>query len=172
MRKKNTLPGSVAALQQAYTHCEQRGRFKEIDKTAYADYLLRAQKDLSSAERDLHAGDLHWARVKAYQSLFHLLNALFVKHAGYFSKDHGCILVALMTHNIITPEIADRLQLLTAKTIKEAAARKVYQDLDEFRLQRNFALYKPKAWEEIKTEDVAEEIKKIKANFKILLELL
>ncbi len=163
------IPQFNTALGKAYQNCTQRGRFKPVDKSAYGDYLERAQKDLTSAERDLSAGDLHWARVKAYQSLFHLLNALLVKHLGFFSKDHGCVIVALMSHNIITPKTAEDLSLLKQVALKDS---NIYQDLDQFRIQRNFALYKPKAWEEVKKEDVQSEIEKIKSNFKILVRLL
>ena len=47
-----------------------------------------------------------------------------------------------------------------------------YGDIDEFRIQRNFALYKPKAWENVKKEDVEEELTKIKNNFNILVKVL
>ena len=170
MVKKN-LPKSSTALEKAYQNCTQRGRFKQVEKSAYGDYLQRAQKDLVSAERDLSGGDLHWARVKAYQALFHLLNALLVKHLGFFSKDHGCVIVALMSYDIITSKTAEELSLLKQEAIKSTITA-VYQDLDEFRIQRNFALYKPKACEEVIKEDVQSEIEKIKANFKVLVRLL
>src|SRR3989339_1716350 len=101
MNTKTRLPQNDLSLISAFSNCEKRGKFKVVERSAYADYLTRAQKDLASAERDLMSGDLHWARVKAYQALFHLLNALLVKHLGYFSKDHGCIIVALMSYDII-----------------------------------------------------------------------
>ena|SRR3989338_3088337 len=172
MVANNRIPSTEKALQQSYLSCEKRGKFKQVGRASYSDYFQRAQKDLISAERDLQAGDFHWARIKAYQSLFHLLNAILVKHWGYFSKDHSCVIVALMQNNLITADIAARLHLLTEKTIKGATAQDIYGDIDEFRIQRNFALYKPKAWENVKKEDVEEELTKIKNNFNILVKVL
>ncbi len=170
--KRSTLPATGKPLQRAYADCERRGSFITVDKAAYGEYVQRAQKDLASAERDFQSRDFHWARIKAYQSLFHLLNALLVKHVGYFSKDHGCLLVALMSNNIILEPTARSLRLLTRRVLVQATRRSVYDDIDEFRLQRNFALYKPKAWEEVSIQDVQEELNKVKMNFRILLELL
>ncbi len=172
MARAIRIPGTDKALQKSYLYCQKRGKFKEVDKPSYSDYLQRAQKDLASAERDLQAGDFHWARIKAYQSLFHLLNAILVKHLGYFSKDHSCVIVALMQNNLITADVAGQLHLLTEKVIKSTTARDIYGDIDQFRIQRNFALYKPKAWESVKKEDVQEELTRIKNNFNILARLL
>lgn len=172
MVTKSRIPRTEKALQKSYLHCEKQGKFKAVEKASYSDYFQRAQKDLASAERDLQAGDFHWARIKAYQSLFHLLNAILVKHLGYFSKDHSCVIVALMQNNLLTADSASQLRLLTEKVIKHATARDIYDDIDEFRIQRNFALYKPKSWEDVKKEDVQEELMKIKNNFNILVGLL
>lgn len=96
MKGKSSIPKSTEALQKAFLNCETRGRFKKVEQQSFSDYLERANKDLASAERDFHAKDYHWDRVKAYQSLFHILNALLIKKLGYYSKDHGCVIVALM----------------------------------------------------------------------------
>ncbi len=172
MNEKTRVPNSEQALKKAFLNCQSRGKFKAVPKESYSDYLERARRDLLSAERDFQAGDFHWARIKAYQSLFHLLNAILVKHLGFFSKDHGCVIVALMSNDIITSEIAGKINLLMDKVIAAVNVKSIYEDIDEFRLQRNFALYKPKAWEEVKKEDVAEELDKIKINFNILAGLL
>lgn len=172
MNNKNRVPNTGSALKKAYSNCQRRGKFKVVPNESYTDYLERARRDLLSAERDFLAGDFHWTRIKAYQSLFHLLNALLVKHLGFFSKDHGCVIVALMSTDVITLEIAGRINLLMDRVLSTVEVKTIYEDIDEFRIQRNFALYKPKAWEDVKKEDVAEELSKIKNNFKILVELL
>lgn len=170
--EQSRIPDSGQALKKAFLNCQSRKKFREVSQETYQDYLERAQKDLASAERDFQAGDFHWARIKAYQSLFHLLNALLVKHLGFFSKDHGCVIVALMSHNIISGQTAGKINLLMDKAVADTNTKNVYQDINEFRIQRNFALYKPKAWEEVRREDVAEELDKIKYNFSILVGLL
>ncbi len=170
--EKSRIPQSKTSIKKAYENCLQRKKFRQVEKSSFADYLLRAQKDLASAERDFKAKDFHWTRIKAYQSLFHILNAILIKKEGYFSKDHSCVIAALMSGNIITNEIAKKLHLISEKIKKEITSKEVYQDIDEFRIQRNFALYKPKAWEDITEKDIREELEKIKENFKILVELL
>ena len=106
-----------------------------------------------------------------------MLNALLVKNFGYYSKDHGCILTALMKNNIITDEIASKLHIVVENLSKDdiisiTTSEDALQDIDDFRIQRNFALYKPKAWEEVTKEDIEQELNKIKENIKILAELL
>jgi uncharacterized protein (UPF0332 family) len=170
--KESNIPKSSEALKKAYENCEKRGKFKKVDSQSYSDYVERAQKDLASAERDFNAKDYHWTRVKAYQSLFHILNALLIKKLGYYSKDHGCVIVALMKGEIINEDTAKELHLLVDRVLKQATAKVIYKDINEFRIQRNFALYKPKPWEEVKEDDVKDELHSIKNNFKILVNLL
>jgi uncharacterized protein (UPF0332 family) len=171
MRKR--IPKTVKALERAYSFCEKKKAFRVADKNTFSDYVLRGQKDIASAQNDFQHEDFHWVRVKAYQALFHILNALLVKHCGYFSKDHSCILSALLKNNIITEEIAEKLHLVVgniekcAKTVENAV-----QDIDDLRIQRNFALYKPKAWEEVTKHDIKDELEKIKKNIEILVDLL
>ncbi len=172
MESKNSIPKSGEAIQNAFLNCEKRGRFKKVDQSSFFDYVERAQKDLASAERDFEAKDFHWARVKAYQSLFHMLNALLIKKVGYFSKDHGCVIIALMKEGIISEDAANGLHLLVDKVLKHATSRDVYLDINDFRIQRNFALYKPKPWDDVKEEDVRAELDNIKSNFRILVNLL
>ena len=172
MSEQKRIPQNENTLNKAYLHCLRKKTFREIEKEDFSEYLERAQKDLISAERDFIGKDFHWARIKAYQSLFYLLNALLIKKEGYFSKDHSCIITALMYKEIITEEIAKKLHLVTDKIIANKKSKDIYQDIDDFRIQRNFALYKPKAWEDITEEDIKNELEKIKENFKILVGLL
>jgi len=174
---KRTLPKTAEALEKAYKNCEKRNKFRKIDSQKFQDYVVRSQKDIASAANDFKNEDYYWVRIKAYQSLFHMLNALLVKNFGYYSKDHGCILTALMKNNIITDEIASKLHIVVENLSKDdiisiTTSEDALQDIDDFRIQRNFALYKPKAWEEVTKEDIEQELTKIKENIKILAELL
>lgn len=171
---KRTLPQTILALEKAYSDCEKRNTFRKIENKQFPDYLVRSQKDLASAENDYKNEDYYWSRIKAYQALFHMLNALLVKNFGYYSKDHGCILTALLKNRIITDEIATQLHLVVEDVIKKRAetSQDALQDIDDFRIQRNFALYKPKAWQEVTKEDIEQELTKIKSNITILAGLL
>jgi uncharacterized protein (UPF0332 family) len=172
MEKNIRTPHSEEALLRAFLDCQRKKVLITVDKSSYNDYLIRGQRDLVSAERDLVSGDYHWCRIKAYQALFHLLNALLVKHLGYYSKDHGCVIVSLMSSKIITSTVAEKISLLYTDVLKQSFDKKLFEDIDELRLQRNFALYKPKAWEDVTKDDVASELRKIKDNFKVLVMLL
>ena len=171
---KRALPKTVRALEKAYENCEEKNKFRKINNEQFHDYVIRSQKDIASADNDFNNEDYYWARIKAYQALFHMLNALLVKYCGYYSKDHGCILTALLKNNIISNKTASQLHLIV-KNVLESGIRTpedVIQDIDDFRIQRNFALYKPKAWEEVTKEDIKQELDKIKDNIKILVGLL
>ena len=170
---KRTLPKTENALDKAYNNCEKKKKFRKVDSQQFRDYVIRSQKDLASADNDFKNEDYYWARIKAYQALFHILNALLVKNLGYYSKDHGCILTALLKNNIITNEIALKLHLIVGSLTKTSLAPEdTLQDIDDFRIQRNFALYKPKAWEEVTKGDIEQELKKIRNNIEILVSLL
>lgn len=169
---KRTLPKTGEALEKAYENCKRK--FREIDSQKFQDYVVRSQKDMASADNDFKSEDYYWARIKAYQALFHMLNALLVKNFGYYSKDHGCILTALLKNSIITDEIASKLHIVVGSLPKGNAttSEDALQDIDDFRIQRNFALYKPKAWEEVTKEDIEQELSKIRGNIQILVGLL
>lgn len=171
---KRTLPKSEKALEKAYQNCEKKNKFRQTDSQTFQDYVVRSQKDLASADNDFKNEDYYWARIKAYQALFHMLNALLVKNLGYYSKDHGCILTALMKNNIITDETASELHIVVERLSqnKTVTSKDALQDIDDFRIQRNFALYKPKAWEGVTKQDIEKELNKIKNNIKILAGLL
>ena len=171
---QNRLPQTEKALEKAYQNCEKRNRFRKVDSTQFQDYVIRSQKDIASAENDFKNEDYYWARIKAYQALFHMLNALLVKNFGYYSKDHGCILTALLKDKIITEDTAAQLHLVSENLTpkKVTTSEDALQDIDDFRIQRNFALYQPKAWKEVTKEDIKKELERIKNNLKILAGLL
>lgn len=171
--KKRNLPKNIKALEKAYESCKRKNRFRKINSESFQDYVARSQSDLASAYNDLKAEDYNWARIKAYQALFHMLNALLVKNLGYYSKDHGCILTALIKNDIINDEAASKLHLVIKNADHKIKSKEdVIQDIDDFRIQRNFALYKPKAWKEVTKEDIEQELDKIRNNIKILVGLL
>lgn len=171
---KSRLPQTEPALEKAYQQCESRHKFRKVDSTQFQDYVIRSQKDIASAENDFKKEDYHWARIKAYQALFHMLNALLVKNFSYYSKDHGCILTALLKDKIITEETASQLHLVVESITKKKiiTSEDALQDIDDFRIQRNFALYQPKAWKEVTKGDIKKELERIKNNLKILAGLL
>src|SRR3989338_6320511 len=166
---KTRLPKTEKALERAYLACESKKKLRKIDNNTFSDYVIRSQKDIASADNDFKNEDYYWARIKAYQALFHMLNALLVKNLGYYSKDHGCIINALLKHKIITDDTAAKLHIIVNDTSKKSieTSDDAIQDIDDFRIQRNFALYKPKAWEDVTKQDIEQELQKIKNNINI-----
>ena len=168
------LPKTTNTLGKAYQDCEKSNKFRNVAKESFPDYVIRSQKDMASAYNDFKNEDYYWARIKAYQALFHILNALLVKNLGYYSKDYGCILTALMKNEIITDEVASQLHIIVENVTKKSitSSEEAIQDIDDFRIQRNFALYKPKAWEDVTKENIEQELSKINKNIITLIELL
>lgn len=105
---------------------------------------MSAPKSQDAIERDYA---YYWAIVKAYQALFFVSNALLVRFCGYYSKDHRCIITALLKEKVISEVFARKLgaALSQADTLDK---------VDELRLERNKALYQPNAWKSI-TKDAA-----------------
>jgi len=56
--------------------------------------MTNAKYDLERAEESLNKGDLKWAAIQAYYSMYHSARIL-VLSKGYREKNHQCLLVAL-----------------------------------------------------------------------------
>jgi len=143
-----STPKSEKAAEKDYVDCIEHKRFKQINKSFYSEYLTRSQKDLTSAYRDLEDGDYHWGIIKAYQALFFVLNALLIKYKGYFSKDHRCIITALLKEKVISTAVAEHVDLF----IKNLDDFKTLDEVDDLRLDRNKAMYSPTAWKDFKKQ--------------------
>lgn len=145
-----SLPKSLKALESDFNDCIRVKAFVKVPKETFSEYLERSRKDFASAKNDLNNGYPYWALVKAYQALFFVVNALLVKYCGYFSKDHKCLLTALLKEKIISSELVKRLK----SKLKDLSK---LNKIDELRLERNLALYKPDSWKTI-TKNHAEKL--------------
>ena len=97
------LPKNNTALEKEYKRCQKS--FITISKEAYKDYFEEAYSDLDSADKEEND---KWAIAKAYQALFLYCNGLLVRKAGFYSKDHGCVLIGLLKNNIVPKEILEK----------------------------------------------------------------
>ncbi len=154
------LPKKEKALQNDYDDCERRKKFIEADKSSYKDYFDEALSDMASAQEDMNSEELKWALVKIYQSLFLMCNALLVKNLGFYSKDHMCLLTALMRHDIISKKTKDRLNELINENL--------YEEINSVRLERNQVLYFPKTQLRLSKDDIIKTFENAKKLIRVL----
>ena len=163
-----SVPKSKDAIERDYKDCIKGEKFKKISRESYSEYLLRSQKDLASAYRDLEAEDNNWAIIKSYQALFFVLNALLVKYRGYFSKDHRCIITALLKEQVISTAVAEQVD----SVVKVLDEFKALDEVDDLRLDRNKAMYSPTAWKDFKKQQVKNTLNEVRELISELVRLV
>ncbi|MBI4146580.1 HEPN domain-containing protein [Candidatus Woesearchaeota archaeon] len=157
------IPKTHRALERDYANCARHKTFIQIDKQSYADYRDEALADLASAKKE---DDVRWAIVKAYQALFHQCTAVLVKNLGVYSKDHGCLITALLKHNIISRETLEKVHSLLDHK------KTLFEEIDAIRLSRNKALYFPKTHSKIGQEETTKVLEDVRQLIVILGEQL
>ncbi len=144
------------SLDKVYAGCQRKRKFIELSKNNYIEYVNESRSDLASAQSEFDSNNIKWALVKIYQSLFLLCNAFLVKHEGFYSKDHECILVALIKNKIILPEDADNL----ASSLRK---KDLFEEISAIRVDRNQAMYFPTALRKIDNESMKQDFINTKA---------
>jgi uncharacterized protein (UPF0332 family) len=131
-------------LEARYGGCERK--FVKVDNLLYRDYQNAAYEDLDSARKEENP---KWAVTKAYQALFMMCNSILVRKEGFYSKDHGCLIVALLHKNLVTRESLGRIhkmleekkRLFSALSLEDSFS----EEITSIRLARNRYLYLPKS---------------------------
>jgi len=159
------IPKNEKKLENEFKRCERSKSFVTIPKDSYLDYVKEAYSDLNSAEGELGKSD-KWAIVKAYQGLFLMCNALLVKNLGYYSKDHGCVILGLLKNRIIDNETLQRISSILEKRDKlsqKEPFKNFFNKIDDIRILRNKYLYLPETQRKLKEspKDIIDEIKEI-----------
>lgn len=144
------LPKSEQALENVFRQCEDDEAFVKIPKESYIDFVKEAYSDLASAEEELGKSD-KWAIVKAYQALFSMCNALLIRKLGCYSKDHGCVLVALMKEGAVPETLVGRIKDVLHNGDKEG----IFDRISNIRITRNKYLYFPETQRRMKTSPKA-----------------
>lgn len=151
------IPKTEKGLERAYGQCERNKVFIQIDKESYIDYRNEALADLEAARQEQ---DVRWAIVKAYQALFHQCSSVLVKNLGVYSKDHGCLITALLKHDLISKDILENVHaMFDHKTT-------LFEEIDKIRIARNKALYFPKTQSKVGKEEaerIIEEVRELMA---------
>lgn len=159
-----SVPKKNNAIEADFNDCMKHNVFVSANKESFHEYVVRSQKDLASAKGDFDAGYFYWCVIKAYQSLFFIANALLVKNLGYYSKDHRCIITALLKETIISEKMADKLNA-TFET-------KIASEMDSIRLKRNIAMYKPDSWQSITEENAKAILEDVRSLISQMVNLL
>lgn len=133
------MPKNESTLEREYSRCVKKKKFVEMPKEKYIDYVKEAYSDIASAEEEVEKSP-KWAVVKAYQALFLMSNALLVRKTGFYSKDHGCILIALMKENALPEKVMNNISALLKNKKKN---EDFFEEVSDIRIARNKYLYLP-----------------------------
>lgn len=156
------IPKTRTKLENGYKKCEKK--FVKIDNSVYKEYQNSAYEDLDSAKKEENP---KWAITKAYQALFMMCNSILVKKLGFYSKDHNCVIIALLYNNLIPKEALDRIHDMLEKKSKlftELHPKdSFFEEVSNIRVIRNKYLYLPKILRKIKTpsHQVIEEVREL-----------
>ena len=163
------LPKNNTALEKEYKRCQKS--FITISKEAYKDYFEEAYSDLDSADKEEND---KWAIAKAYQALFLYCNGLLVRKTGFYSKDHGCVLIGLLKNNIVPKEILEKIHNTLEEKKKVFSEIELkddfFEEMSRIRITRNRYLYLPKTQRKLK-ESPKERVKEVKEIMRILGEI-
>ena len=163
------LPKNKKALEKEYIRCKKS--FISLSKESYKDYFEEAYSDLNSADKE---DNDKWAIAKAYQALFLYCNGLLVRKVGFYSKDHGCVLVGLLKHNIVPKEILEKIKNMLEEKSKAFTGIELndnfFEEVSKIRIARNKYLYMPKTLRKLK-ESSKERIKEVREIIQILSEV-
>ncbi len=145
------MPKTKESLERTYKRCENK--FIKIDMFLFTDYQSLAYEDLDSAVKETNP---RWAITKSYHSLFLMCNSILVKKLGVYSKNHTCILIALLHNNLIPKNILEKIDKILGK-------KSFFEEISDIRIIRNKYLYLPKTLREVKTpaQELVEEIKQL-----------
>lgn len=157
------MPKSENALEKEYSGCVKKKKFVQMPKEKYIDYVKEAYSDIASAGEEVEKSP-KWAVVKAYQALFLMSNALLVKKMGFYSKDHGCILIALMKENALPGKIMDGISALLRNKKKN---EDFFEEVSDIRIARNKYLYLPQTQRKLNVS-----VKELVDEIRILIKIM
>lgn len=156
------IPKTKEKLEKEYKRCENK--FVEIDNSLYKEYQSSAYEDLDSAKKEENP---RWAIIKAYQSLFLMCNSILIKKLGFYSKDHNCVILALLFKNLITKDVLIKIHQMLKEKDKLFAEldlqESFFREISSIRIIRNKYMYLPKTLRKIKTpaKEVIEEVRRL-----------
>jgi len=143
---KSRLPKRRKTIKAFYDSCLSRKKFIEVENSEYTIHLEKAKHDLYRAIKEFDDGCWDWTIIKAYYAIHHAANALLIKKAGFFSKDHICLIVALKYLELIPDEFYKKLRSLHSRFSDFSAFELVYS-------LRKISQYNVPKWKELSKDD-------------------
>ncbi len=156
------IPKTKQAMENSYKRCERD--FVRIDSSLYREYQQMAYEDLESATKEESP---RWVATKAYQALFLMCNSVLVRKLGFYSKDHNCIITALLFNELIPKETLEAIHKMLEKKdrlfAEIPAKESFFEEISQIRISRNNYLYLPKTLRNIKTpaDRIIEEVREL-----------
>lgn len=102
------LPRERLSIEAFHANCIKFNSLRESKQPA-TEFLNGAKYDLLSASRDFESGDWVWTINKAYYVIYNSCTAILVRKTGKFTKDHGCLFIALAYHNLVPKALFEKL---------------------------------------------------------------
>ncbi|MGC8812551.1 MAG: HEPN domain-containing protein [Candidatus Aenigmatarchaeota archaeon] len=140
------LPKRKRAIKSFYETCLSRKKFIKVESSEFSIHLEKAKHDLQRAIKEFEDECWDWTIIKAYYSIHHAANALLVKKAGFFSKDHVCLIISLKHLELIPNEFYEELRTLYSKFSDFSAFELVYS-------LRKISQYNIIKWKELSKKD-------------------
>lgn len=155
------MQNKESKIEKRYNLCKRS--FVALDEKLYPEYQNMAYEDLDSSKKE---ENLRWKITKAYQALFLMCNSLLVKKLGFYTKDHDCLIIALLHNDLIPGDVLQRIKSVFSK--REAFSEldmgdAFFRGVSEIRIARNNYLYLPKTLRKTKTapEQIIDEVKEL-----------
>lgn len=143
---KSKFPKRKKSIKNFYESCVLRKRFIKVENSDFIIHLEKAKHDLHRAIKEFEDNCWDWTIIKAYYSIHHAANALLIKKAGFFSKDHICLIVSLKYLELITNEFYYELRGLYSRFSDFSAFEMVYS-------LRKVSQYNVIKWKELSRDD-------------------
>ena len=108
----------------AFQECLRKGKIRKFAgaKTLVSKELKISKDDIAAASHSLKEGNVKWATIQAYYSMFHAARAL-IYSAGYRERSHYCLIVAVKSlfvlEGLLDINLVEAIEV--AKTLRENA---------------------------------------------------
>jgi len=143
---KSRLPKRKKTIKTFYESCFSRKKFIKVENSEFTVHLEKAKHDLHRAIKEFEDNCWDWTIIKAYYAIHHAANALLIRKAGFFSKDHICLIVALKNLELIPSEFYEKLRTLHSRFSDFSAFELVYS-------LRKMGQYNIVKWKELSRND-------------------
>ena len=143
---RTRLPKRRKTIKNFYETCISRKKFIKVESGEFIIHLEKAKHDLERAIKEFKDECWDWTIIKAYYAIHHAANALLIKKAGFFSKDHICLIISLKHLELIPNNFYEELRSLYSKFSDFSAFEIIYS-------LRKISQYNVVKWKELSKSD-------------------